>query len=175
MGLLADANMIRQEGPSFGNVAMAGLGLLPFVPAASLIKKSSVLPQVPINGRLQYESFVEPVHVDDLLEMRGNKLGKTDLEKLKSEIKDAGGLQEPVIIQVGKNDRSAIVGEGNHRVQAAKELGYEYVPARVLVQNNTYGSLKHYWPDIKPKADEYFKSDAKPSEVFRNIRIEQNK
>ena len=31
MGLLADANMIRQEGPTWGNVGMAAAGLLPVV------------------------------------------------------------------------------------------------------------------------------------------------
>ena len=40
MGLLADANNIRQEGPSFGNVGMAALGLLPFVPGGAALRSA---------------------------------------------------------------------------------------------------------------------------------------
>lgn len=134
-----------------------------------------IMPQIEVDGRLQYGSFVEPVHVDDLINMQGNRLGKTDLEELKAQIQADGGLREPVIIQVGQNDRSAIVGEGNHRVQAAKELGYEYIPARVIVQRETYAPQKHLWADLIPEEGVYFKSDAKPSEVFRNVRVAQAK
>lgn len=41
-GLLSDANMIRNEGATFGNVAMAGLGLLPFVPSAGSIRRANI-------------------------------------------------------------------------------------------------------------------------------------
>lgn len=131
------------------------------------------MPQVPVNGREQYKAFVEQVSVDDLLQMPGNRLGKTDLSKLKREIIEDGGLKEPIIIQVGKNDRTAVVGEGNHRVQAAKELGYEYVPTRVIVQRETHTPIPgQKRDDLIPEADKYFKSDAKPSEVLRDIAVQ---
>lgn len=143
--------------------------------ATAAIPEPKIMPQIEVDGRMQYGSFVEPVHVDDLINMQGNRLGKTDLEELKAQIQADGGLKEPVIIQVGQNDRSAIVGEGNHRVQAAKELGYEYIPARVIVQRETHAPQKHLWADLIPEKGVYFKSDAKPSEVFRNVRVAQAK
>lgn len=42
MGLLADANSIRQEGPSVGNVGGMLLGALPFVPPVLAIKRAKV-------------------------------------------------------------------------------------------------------------------------------------
>lgn len=39
-GLFADANMMRNEGVTPGNLAMAGLGLLPFVPGAAMLRSA---------------------------------------------------------------------------------------------------------------------------------------
>jgi len=147
--------------------------------------KDKVLPYVGTiykDKRLfNYKNKTEYVHVDELIALRGNKVSDThhykNMEELKADIVKEGGLREPVTIQVGKNDRRAMVGEGNHRVQAAKELGYDYIPTRVWVQRNVgFSSFEGAGRSIKredllPKANEYFSADAKPSEVFTDLDI----
>lgn len=131
---------------------------------------NTVLPYVgtKLSGK-HFEEFVDYVSVDELLDIPGNELGKTDIEALKQAIQAEGGLREPVVIIVGKNDRRVSVGEGNHRVQAAKELGYRYMPARVMVyaENGGFGS----WPrtDLIPEPQKYFSADARPSDVFTRM------
>jgi len=93
------------------------------------------------------------------------------------------GVQEPVMIVVGLDDGIAYIGEGNHRVAAALKGGIDHLPARVYVQNKTYGSgargqYRHdvrndlTWdPDVVknepyPK-QKYFTS---PSQVFKSLQ-----
>jgi hypothetical protein len=99
-----------------------------------------------------------------------NELGKTDVDALSKDITEKG-LREPVIINVGKNSRTATIGEGNHRIAAAEKAGYTHIPARVIV-GQEWGKGKG-GPDISsdliPQKDEYFSADAKPSQVFRSL------
>jgi len=134
-------------------------------------EKVGAAEKLPFVGPDNFIRVREWVHVDDLLDIPGNKLGKTDIEKLKKEIIDAGGLKEEILIVVGKNDRTVSVGEGNHRVMAAKELGYKYLPTRAAVQRGTHGSISNPRTDLIPLADEYFPADAKPSDVLRDLRV----
>ena len=84
-------------------------------------------------------------------------------------------MREPVLISTGKNSRTSIVGEGNHRVLAAKQLGYTHIPVRAMVGssagNDRFPEGAHD-EDIIPEPNRYFPSDAKPSRVMRSLGYE---
>ena len=82
---------------------------------------------VPISPKnTNYRHVMEYVPIDWLMERRGNEYRHSPerMEQLRNEIQKEG-LREPVLISTGKNSRTSIVGEGNHRVLAAKQLGYK--------------------------------------------------
>jgi hypothetical protein len=85
------------------------------------------------------------------------------------------GITDPVIIHVGKVSRTVKLGEGNHRLAAAKKLGIKRVPARVVVGTNWGHEYEDRQPpgiseDIIPVAGEYFSAEASPSMVFRSLQ-----
>jgi len=55
--------------------------------------------------------------------------GRATIDSLKKSIQQKG-ITDPLILKVHPNGR-AFIGEGNHRLQAAKELGIEQLPVRV--------------------------------------------
>ena len=55
--------------------------------------------------------------------------------KLMNSIKKGFDPRQPLVVQVGKNG-VAKIGEGNHRLAVAKELGIEKVPVYFLFYNN---------------------------------------
>lgn len=75
------------------------------------------------NGTVSY------VPLDFLAKIQGNDLGKTDIEALKADIK-ANGLNEPLTAIFDRQDDRAYLGEGNHRAEALRQLGYTYAPVR---------------------------------------------
>jgi ParB-like nuclease domain len=93
--------------------------------------------------------------------LRRDKAGMTEFAwKLKSE-----GLEEPILIIIGQEDRRVSIGEGNHRTFAFEEAGFDKIPARVMRQR-TNPSGVYYDKMDKVPVDDYFKGDASPKEVF---------
>lgn len=135
----------------------------------------------PLKGYLEY------VHIDDLIALQGNygiPYDDARWNKLKQGIKDKGGLTEPIIIWVDRFSRTADVAEGNHRITAAKEMGYKWIPTTVsLLDYETKYFRKHKRDDIIPPKDNeifhgYFDgrqknwlpSEGKPSRYLSGIR-----
>ena len=132
---------------------------------------------VPISPKnTNYRHVMEYVPIDWLMERRGNEYRHSPerMEQLRNEIQEEG-LREPVLISTGKNSRTSIVGEGNHRVLAAKQLGYTHIPVRAMVGssagNDRFPEGAHD-EDIIPEPNRYFPSDAKPSRVMRSLGYE---
>ena len=132
---------------------------------------------VPISPKnTNYRHVMEYVPIDWLMERRGNEYRHSPerMEQLRNEIQEEG-LREPVLISTGKNSRTSIVGEGNHRVLAAKQLGYTHIPVRAMVGssagNDVFPEGAHD-EDIIPEPNRYFPSDAKPSRVMRSLGYE---
>lgn len=132
---------------------------------------------VPISPKnTNYQHVMEYVPIDWLMEHRGNEYRHSPerMEQLRNEIQEEG-LREPVLISTGKNSRTSIVGEGNHRVLAAKQLGYTHIPVRAMVGSSA-GSDRFpegaHDEDIIPEPNRYFPSDAKPSRVMRSLGYE---
>lgn len=79
---------------------------------------------------------VEEIPIDVAMQMLDFERGKEDYERenidnLVQNISQNGFL-EPVIIDFNENNNTAFITEGNHRVQAAKQLGMEWIPARAV-------------------------------------------
>jgi hypothetical protein len=129
-------------------------------------------PKAPINDGLG--RFTDDVPVAWLAKLPGNdmRLSPDEFAKLKKSI-TTEGFREPVIIMAGKSSGTAKLGEGNHRLMVAQQMGYSHVPARVIVGNEyglEHGARGNFSNDLIPRKGEYFPSDAKPSDVFRSLR-----
>jgi len=62
------------------------------------------------------------------------------IDELKQSI-PTEGFKEPLIVEYAAGDRHAYLGEGNHRLAAAKELGLSHVPVRVMRNGEQRGEL----------------------------------
>jgi hypothetical protein len=115
-----------------------------------------------------YKNKWEMVPVPWLEKVPGNTL-RNPIDELRDDIAK-NGLQSPLTLSVGKESRTAELGEGNHRLAAIRELGYTHAPTRTVVGRN-WGSQKGYNvdEDLIPRAGEYFSADARPSDVFRSL------
>jgi hypothetical protein len=121
-----------------------------------------------------YRSVMENVPIAWLKHLTaGNPLRRSseEIDELAEDIKQ-NGMNNPVIITVGKNTRTAMLGEGNHRLEACIRAGYTSIPARCIV-GSEYGSnllpQSYCDADLIPQPDTYFTSDAKPSKVFKSL------
>jgi hypothetical protein len=82
------------------------------------------------------------------------------------------GLQEPLMMEFGKDDHRISLGEGNHRLRAAELAGHTHVPVRMqrattLDPKQSYNN--HGDPMSRVKPGEYFFGEAAPSDVFDNF------
>lgn len=114
-----------------------------------------------------YSSYSEPLDIDFLKQHSGNALGKTDIEALKQSIQKEG-LKEPLIMSFDPKTQRMVLGEGNHRLEALRQLGYKKAPTRMYrgwVEGSRGKPFK-----IKPSGDNidksYYPADASPSEIF---------
>lgn len=132
-------------------------------------------PKAPIN--YGYDRHTSDVPVEWLSRMPGNarRLKDDEYAELKRQLQTEG-IRNPLTILVGKRSRTAKLGEGNHRLMIARELGYTHVPARVLVGDkygSEHGAQADYSHDLIPEPDKYFSEDAKPSAVFKSLQAPQ--
>ena len=136
--------------------------------------EEAALPKLDMGQRglmTNYKRYVEMVPVSWLSQLKGNKLRYTDdrMDALMADI-EKNGMNNPLIVNVGRNNERAILGEGNHRLEAARRLGYTHVPVRVHVQNtvgeDAPGSQR---TDIIQPEERYSSVDTKPSKVFASL------
>lgn len=136
--------------------------------AASALAKES--PKYMVPGPWQesgYKRVTEELPIEFLEKYKGNALGKTDIEALKKSIQEEG-LREPLILSFDPNTKRIKLGEGNHRLEALKQLGYTHAPVRAsrsYVEDPTFPQVS-----IKPSTDRidpsYYPADMKPSDVI---------
>ena len=126
-----------------------------------------------------YYRDMELVHIKILKKYREydrklTPLNKERYEKLKFDIMQ-NGIKDIAIIQYGTETDTAILGEGNHRLAVAEELGIQAIPVRVIRQRNTYQHSDISFPPQKVKGitrekDEYgyekhIPADLSPSQI----------
>ncbi|CAB4167311.1 ParB/Sulfiredoxin [uncultured Caudovirales phage] len=141
------------------------------IPAQSI--KSHSMPKFESSIKREGKN-IENVPISWLSKLPGNAFRHSD-EKINEMAKSIAenGLSEPLIINVGKNSRTAKLGEGNHRLEALKRAGFTHAPVKVEVgreYGSELGEAASYVDDLIPKVDEYFPSNAKPSEVFKSLK-----
>lgn len=87
------------------------------------------------------------------------------------------GIVEPLMLEIGQKDQKVSLGEGNHRLAAAEQLGLEYVPVRILRRmelGSEPRSVTANRPNVaitKVPVDSYFPADSRPSDVFINANM----
>lgn len=81
-------------------------------------------------GRI--ESGVGYVRTALLAGMHGNETDRAGIERHKARLASGEGFADPVMVEFDPRRRVAVLGEGNHRVEAAREMGISHVPARVV-------------------------------------------
>lgn len=125
-----------------------------------------------------YEDVTELVPVSELLKLREfdrNERPKYSLEDSNDNISKLekalveNGVEEPLIIEYSLEDNSVLLIEGNHRLNVAENLGFDYLPARVVLRRREFAPLqktkalkvKGFTPDKYG----YVPSDLKPSQV----------
>lgn len=79
------------------------------------------------------------------------KMSREKYEELKADIIE-NGIQDISVIQYGTKTDTAILGEGNHRLAIAEELGIEAIPVRVWRQENIYPHSDTSFPSQKVKS-----------------------
>ena len=125
-----------------------------------------------------YEDVTELVPVSELLKLREfNRFerpkysledSKDNISKLEKALVE-NGVEEPLIIEYSLEDNSVLLIEGNHRLNVAENLGFDYLPARVVLRRREFAPLqktkalkvKGFTPDRYG----YVPSDLKPSQV----------
>lgn len=86
-------------------------------------------------------------------------------EKLKQNITQ-NGINDELIIMYNPKSKRAYLGEGNHRLSIAEDLGLSHVPVRVVRWdfNDNYGQEMVH-STVTPDNFGYVKGDLKPSEI----------
>lgn len=120
--------------------------------------------------------YTEKLPISLLEKFKGNALRPTtDLEALKASIKKEG-LNEPLNLTFDPNNKLIKLGEGNHRLEALKQLGYDEAPVwanrgHVNPETTTIKDIP-FKPSNDPVLKNYYGAEQTPSDV---IDIEQLK
>ena len=130
------------------------------------------------SGEPYYRSM-ELVPIEELKKYREydrlkNPLNRETYEALKADIIE-NGIKDISIIMYGTETDTAILGEGNHRLAIAEELGIKAIPVRAVRQRNTYQHSDISFPPqkvpgFKREKDEYgyekhIPGDLSPSQI----------
>lgn len=120
-----------------------------------------------------YKEYTEMLPISFLENFRGNaptRLSPTEMEKLKESISNEG-LRESLPFSYDPTNGNLLLGEGNHRLRALKELGYTEAPTRMIRSRLGDSGISNKVvriPEGHPPAD------AKPSQILDLEQILQN-
>lgn len=106
--------------------------------------------------------FAEEVPMNALIHMHGNvpRHSEERIAELTRSLAE-NGAQEEAMLYLGTDDH-VYIGEGNHRIEAARRLGWTHFPCRLIVQARRKGAggvggdmLTHKWRTKNAPAREY--------------------
>ena len=134
--------------------------------------------KIPVKLERYWQDDTELVPIKELIEIREfNRLErpKYNLDDSKSNINTLEsiilkeGITEPLIIEYSLEDNAVLLIEGNHRLNVAINLGFDYFPARVVLRRREFPSHQQdkakKVKGVKPDEYGYVRSNLKPSQV----------
>ena len=105
-------------------------------PKAEMVSTSVINSTIPKGNKPRYDvgkiDTVADYNAEDWMYTDFDKTGKPTLKE--SIFKE--GIKEPIEIMVSKKTGDMVLGEGNHRLKAATELGMDEVPVVVYVKDD---------------------------------------
>jgi len=124
-------------GSGLGNVRLKPkVSALKENPKAEMVNTSTINNTIPKGNKPRYDvgkiDTVADYNAEDWMYDDFAKTGKLTLKE--SIFKE--GIKEPIEIMVSKKTGDMVLGEGNHRLKAATELGMDEVPVVVYVKND---------------------------------------
>lgn len=78
------------------------------------------------------ESSVGYVSVKALRWMHGNATDQEGIDRHRAKIRSGEGFTDPLMVEFDPDRRVAVVGEGNHRLEALHQEGISHAPVRVV-------------------------------------------
>ena len=132
-------------------------------------------------GGDENHSVVGYVPTHTLAGMHGNETDREGIDRHKQALLSGKGFTDPVMVEFDHRNKRMVLGEGNHRVEAAKELGISHVPTRVVRSHLSDDDMEYMHRkggspvDIDPgpspfaRHDDYWPSDIHPSYLFRGV------
>lgn len=98
-----------------------------------------------------------------------------NVEKIAQSLEQEG-WKEPLMLEYYQDDKMVLLGEGNHRLHAARQLGLTHVPVRVWVRRSAGAGRRRGRRSRLPKpisnkfkTDQYIPQELHPSEIgFRD-------
>ena len=139
-----------------------------------------------MGGVGEKSGVVGPVKTSFLRDFPGNKTDPERVAFFKKELSEGRGFENPLIVEFDPSNGRFFVGEGNHRLQAAIEVGEEYVPVRVIRARISDGRIKNIESSSQggrvgnlevpasPWKDN-FKEDYWPTDIHPSFLFKENK
>lgn len=91
----------------------------------------------------EYESGVGYVRTTALLGMPGNSTRQEGVNGYRQKIRSGEGFEDPIMVEFDPQSKRAVVGEGNHRLQALVQEGIDYTPVRVVRSRINDDHVRH--------------------------------
>ena len=129
------------------------------------LKNSTNVQLVPVSELIKFREF----------DRRGESAGHDDkINWLKSDMVN-NGIKEPLSIEYSSIDNAVFLTEGNHRLNAAIELGIDYMPAKVITNRNGFSDvIKNKCMKVigvKPNEHGFIPNAFKPSDIgLKNVK-----
>jgi ParB-like nuclease domain len=99
---------------------------------------------------------------------RDEEWSRLNIAKIKKDIAE-NGIKEPMILEYSSIDKKAILTEGNHRLDIARQLYLDYYPVRVITNKNSFTGEQAIKAvkvsGIEPNEHGYVPSMLKPSQI----------
>jgi hypothetical protein len=118
-------------------------------------------------------SVVGEVSTQILSDMAGNEFDEDNVLRKIDEIRSGQGFRTPVIVYYNPSTNTAFTADGNHRVEAARRLGLDFVPTRVVTsythENDNAQPVVNGFGETDSDntfAGTYFPRDVHPALVF---------
>lgn len=135
-----------------------------------------------MGGEGDDKSVVGYMSVQRLSQMHGNETDHEGIQRHKDALLSGRGFTDPVMVEFDPKNKRAVLGEGNHRTAAARQLGISHIPTRVIRSRISDGDVEYMSrkggspvsldPGESPwkgnLGEDYWPSDIHPRHLFKD-------